>query len=177
MARRGPNSGYIRRRALWLASVFLQGVFTGGLAIAKTADEQSTNPAPLAVAVVGPLTPSSKAFGIPHLQSTTLAIDKYNRRHTTDGKQIQLKLFDDRADPATSISIVKSLSTSNVVAILGPANSAVAQGVVSLLQDDNLRLPVISSLATATNLTEGLRTKYFFRANVSDRNRLSACLD
>src|SRR5262249_45299774 len=86
------------------------------------------------IAVVGPLTPSSKAFGIAHLQGITLAVDEYNQQHTASGLEVQLNLFDDKANPELGKNLVKSIASSDAVAILGPANSAVTSAVIQLLQ-------------------------------------------
>src|SRR5262249_46045489 len=129
------------------------------------------------IAVVGPLTPSSKAFGIPHLQSITLATDEYNKEHDGQKRRVQLQVFDDQANSDLSQTIVSTVSSSNTVAILGPANSSASAAVIQLMQNRKIGIPVISSLSTATKLTDNLETRFFFRANVSDRKRLSTFLE
>ena len=124
-----------------------------------------------------PSTPSSKAFGIAHLQGISLATEEYNDQHRDSGRSIQLRLFDDQADPNTGASIVKSLDHSDVTAVLGPANSAVSRAVLDQITASRLTIPVISSLSTATSLTIGLKTDYFLRANVSDQKRLATLLE
>jgi branched-chain amino acid transport system substrate-binding protein len=105
-----------------------------------------------------------------------LAVDEYNQQRTESAPKIQLKIFDDEATPTTSASTIKSLAHSDVIAVLGPANSAATSAVIELLHVQHLRIPVISALSTATKLTEGIETNYFLRANVSDRKRLSTLL-
>jgi ABC-type branched-subunit amino acid transport system substrate-binding protein len=131
----------------------------------------------MSIAVVGPLTPSSKAFGTAHLQGVTLAVEEYNQQNAGSGREIHLRVFDDEATPAKSASVVESLVNSDAVAVLGPANSSATAAVIELLQSQRLAIPVISSLSSATKLTENLKTPYFLRANVSDRKRLSTLLD
>jgi ABC-type branched-subunit amino acid transport system substrate-binding protein len=131
---------------------------------------------PIKVAVVGPLTPSSKAFGISHLQGITLAADEYNKEHQADGRSIELQVFDDRADPKAGVRIIESISHSDSVAVLGPANSSVSHAVINRMQTAHLTIPVISSLSSASNLTKDLLTQYFLRANVSDEQRLATLL-
>jgi branched-chain amino acid transport system substrate-binding protein len=126
------------------------------------------------IAVVRPLTPSSKAFGIPHLQGITLAVDEYNQKHSS--KQVQLEIFDDQANPSISASIAKKLSQSGSLAMLGPANSSSCAAVLLGLQEQHIRFPTVSALCSATNLTENLHNEFFYRANASDRKRLSALL-
>jgi len=130
-----------------LALMLLYGVPWGEFAAAQTPSPPVSTPQILSLAVVGPLTPSSKAFGIAHLQGISLAVDEYNEAHAP---KIQLKILDDKADPVTGSSAVKSLANSDVLAILGPANSAVTAAVIDLLQAQHIQIPVISSLSTAT---------------------------
>ena len=130
----------------------------------------------ITLGVVGPLTPSSKAFGIAHLQGITLAVDEYNHQHLDAKREIQLRVFDDKAEPAAGVAAVKSLEA-DAVAILGPANSGVTRNVISYLHSRNLQIPVVSALSTATSLTENLQLPSFFRANVSDQKRLSTLLE
>jgi len=176
----------MQRRKLYRGSIgasyaylflILNVVIFNNPAIAQGGAPTAATPRIITIAVVGPLTPSSRAFGIPHLQSITLAVDQYNQEHADSGRQIQLRIFDDKADPATSSSLIKAVANSDAVAVLGPANSAAANAIIDVLRTQGLRIPVISSLATATTLTENLQTKYFLRANVSDRKRLSTLLD
>ena len=141
----GLDWACIKRVTLWQAFVLVVSAFAAGLATAQTSDEPVTSAQGLAIAVVGPLTPSSKAFGIPHLQSITLAVDQYNQQQSEVGRKIHIEILDDKADPETGVSIVRKLAASNVAAILGPANSATTRSVISLLQNENLRIPVISS--------------------------------
>jgi ABC-type branched-subunit amino acid transport system substrate-binding protein len=137
----------------------------------------SAGPNTLELAVLGPLTPSSKAFGTPHLQGITLAVDEYNQQHAASGRAVKLSIFDDKAEPEIGTAIVRSLTNSHALAVLGPANSAVAIAISELLKTQALRLPIVSSLATATELTGDASPGYFLRANVSDKVRLTTLLN
>lgn len=166
-------------KALPLFVVLAVGLFFelvskgSSVSAAQTSDPNKTT---ITVAVVGPLTPSSKAFGIAHLQGITLAADEYNKEHQAIGRSITLDLYDDRADPDAGARIIESLDHSDATAVLGPANSSVSRAVIDRIQEDHLTIPVISSLSTASSLTKNLHTDYFLRANVSDQRRLTALL-
>lgn len=123
------------------------------------------------VAVVCPLTPkASRPFGIAHLQGVVLALASSGMK-----ENINLAIYDDEADPEKAEGIFHELSRKNVVAILGPCNSATSKSILKL---NNFDVPTISSIATATSLTTPpLGKQWFFRANISDKERISSLLD
>ena len=136
------------------------------------------NSEPIVIGVLGPLTTPDNTFGIGHLQGITVAIKEFNDNNK-NGLNIQLLIADDRADEQTGIVEGKRLYNSGAAVILGPANSSVAKHVIDeLLVKENLEIPIVASLVTATNLTQNskLQSDWFFRANVSDSKLIESML-
>ncbi len=157
-----------------LVSIFVYLTVFEPSSLQAQSDLGSSNNRPvLSLAVVGALTPSSKSFGIAQLQGVTLAVDDYNRPGGSS-IQIQLDIYDDKADQSTIPSIMRRISLSGAFAIIGPANSRTCEFAIKQLES-NIQIPVISPLCTASVLTKK-KTNFFFRANVSDEKRLSKLL-
>jgi ABC-type branched-subunit amino acid transport system substrate-binding protein len=130
---------------------------------------QAESAPPWLIGVVCPLTTQSKSFGIPHLQGITLAIDQ---EQLNSDIRIEIRVTDDESDPDRGDLAMRQLMNEQALAILGPCNTRVAERAIS---DTYLRLPIISSLATATSLTSEPH-QFFFRANVSDEQRIDELL-
>ena len=62
----------------------------------------------------------------------------------------------------------------NSVAIIGPVRSGCVESI--LAADEPIPIPIISAMASATDLTEA-EQQWFFRANTNDRNRLRELLN
>ncbi len=129
------------------------------------------------VGVLGPLTTESKSFGIGHLQGITLKANEINEKLKMEKKgwRIRLQVADDQKFPWHAVAAARLLEAAGVAAIFGPANSDKTTAVVEHMRTQGKNIPIMSSLSTATTLTdrtEDLRYKYFFRANISDRKRM-----
>lgn len=124
------------------------------------------------IGVVCPLTNSSNTFGIGHLQGATLAIKEFNRLNLD--YEIDMDIVDDHSSPTIALNAISDFQNSNAIAVMGPCNSAVAKHVV---EDESLKIPIISSLTTNSQLIKNLKNRYFFRANVPDNQRMNAMLE
>lgn len=150
---------------------------TQTIAAESSASESIEKPI-VKVGVLGPLTTKSNIFGLSHLQGITHAINEFNA-NATNRLQIQMLIGDDQHDPEIGVLEARRMVDAGAVAILGPANSSVAKRVVEeILIREKINIPIIASLATATELTTNrdARSDYFFRANVADKVLLQMML-
>lgn len=124
------------------------------------------------IGVVCPITNSSKTFGIGHLQGVTLAINEFNKKN--NNFKLEIEIYDDNSSPSKSIETITELMKDKSIAVLGPCNSSVA---MHLINNQNLQIPIVSSLTTNSKLIENSTNEFFFRANVPDSMRMSSMLE
>ena len=136
-----------------------------------------TNSSTIKIGVIGPLTSPSKTFGIGHLQGITLAVEEYNNDNEPK-KKISIIIADDESKQERGIIEVNRMIENGVIAIMGPCNSKVARALIDkVLVGSKKKIPIISSTTTATELTDNLKTDFFFRCNVSDLKRIEQLVD
>jgi branched-chain amino acid transport system substrate-binding protein len=140
----------IPRRALLLALVTLSAV---GLAVpSATAADQPTHT--LTLGVIVPIDGGLTSFGMGIRDSARLAVQQANARQQIPGWRIRLRVLDDSSDPAKGAAAARTLAADkNVVAVIGPYNSGVAQMVMPVLAEHDIAL--VSSSNTLTSLTLG----------------------
>lgn len=128
------------------------------------------------IGVLGPITSTSRSFGIGHLQGIRLCVDEYNRARTPDDPVIELRIEDDQADPDESLASARRLIEDGVAAVFGPCNSACAEKILKNIDLEDSQTPFVSAMTTATRLTDELKNDYYFRCNVSDKKRIETLL-
>ena len=137
-----------------------------GLASVAPATAETT----LAIGVISPETGRSAATGVQHRKSIEWALHDVGYSVASGGRHVTLHAIfaDDHGDPAEAVRLATKLANEDqVVAILGPANSACTSEVLKA----GLGVPVISPLSSAPSLTTQ-RDPYFFRATIDDRERM-----
>jgi branched-chain amino acid transport system substrate-binding protein len=102
------------------------------------------------------------------LQGYQLYVDQVNAKGGWLGRQLQLKVYDDASDPATSVTLYQKLIQQDKVnMIVGPYSSAITAAVANIA--DQYKMPMISPEVAATGpFKRGL--KYIFQGTAtSDR--------
>lgn len=163
-------------RARYLTQVLLRYCLCSlyaAVAIDASAQEVNT----IAVGVISPKDGSHLVLaGESHEASIRLALEKLGPLQLGD-LQVKLDLvsLNDRGIPEMAVTGALQLAIEHqVVAILGPVNSGSTQAVLQQLRAENIELPVISSLSTASELTRSSRRdKNFFRLIFDDTGRMS----
>lgn len=115
-------------------------------------------------------------MGGAHEDAIRLAFSRLGPIRVGD-KQINLQLigWNDRGDPTVASELALQLATEqNVVAILGPLNSASTIAALKSLKDGGLSLPVVSISSAPALLQSGQRDPNFFRLTIDSTQRMSA---
>lgn len=107
--------------------------------------------APIKVAVEGPMTGSQASTGIDMLHGAQLAVSRINAAGGVLGRNLQIVVVNDRAEPSVAVSVAKQAVAKGASAVVGPFNSAV--GVKNLPTYRAAGLSIVR-LTSATN-TEG----------------------
>ncbi|HOV38506.1 MAG TPA: ABC transporter substrate-binding protein [Spirochaetales bacterium] len=113
------------------------------------------------VALTGP----SATWGQSEANALKMAIEKINAGGGVLGKQLEVIAYDNRADRMEAVNVAKRLiEQDKVVAIIGPAQSGVANAIREV--NNSAKVPVIVTTATNPKVTvndDGTVVPYTFR--------------
>lgn len=123
------------------------------------------------IGAFGPLSGDVAAYGTAMVDSAKLAIEEINKAGGIDGKQIELVVYDTKADRSEAVNIYNKLRDSDkVVAIIGGTISGETLAVKELAIADNM--PMLTPTATSADVTLGAPS--IFRACFLDPYQGSA---
>lgn len=101
-----------------------------------------------------PLTGDLSALGLGIKNSADLAVNTANKDKTVPGVTFKLQALDDQAQPSVGQqNAAKLIGTDDVLGVVGPLNSGVAQSMQKPLND--AKLTQVSPANTGTELTQG----------------------
>lgn len=127
--------------------------------MAMSAFAQATKPATIKVAVMAPLTGNLANIGEQFRQGVELKAKQVNAAGGVDGKKVELKYFDDKADPKEAANIAQLiLGDKDIVAIIGSYTSSVCFAVTPILEKE--RLSMITPSASNPLLTQGNKVMF-----------------
>ncbi len=122
------------------------------------------------IGVVCPLTGESSLFGDVLSQTVQLLAKQKNEKGGLLGKQIEIKIYDNRDDAVeTTNAARKAILNDNVVAFIGTDSSASTLALGEVCAEH--KIPFITSIATNSKITmtdEGEVRPWAFRACLSD---------
>jgi branched-chain amino acid transport system substrate-binding protein len=98
---------------------------------------------PIKIAVVDAQSGQDSSLGQWEYDGAKLAVSQWNAKGGVDGRQIQLTLFDDKADPTTGTDIASKLASGGYVAMIGTAESGVTVAMEPTLE--SAQIPNITS--------------------------------
>ncbi|GLI51846.1 ABC transporter substrate-binding protein [Tepidanaerobacter syntrophicus] len=111
------------------------------------------------------LTGDASMWGQSEENALQMEIEKINNAGGVDGRPLKLISYDNRADSIEAVNVAKRLiEQDKVVAIIGPAQSGVANAISSVTEEK--KVPFIATTATNPLVTvpkEGELRKYAFR--------------
>lgn len=108
----------------------------------------------LTIGVDAPLTGDLSALGLGIKNSVDLAVKQANEKNEVPGVKFQVKALDDTAKPAPGQQNATQLvADKNVIGVVGPLNSSVAQSMQQIFNDANL--VEISPANTGVALSQG----------------------
>ncbi len=122
----------------------------------------------LRIGVVGPFTGPSADFGVPMLNGIQLAVQEINAVGGYLGRQLELVVKDDKANPDEGLKQSQALVAEKVTAVIGFCNTGVAAKSIEVFQA--AKLPLIIPCATGTPLTSKFPgpESYIFRTSARD---------
>jgi branched-chain amino acid transport system substrate-binding protein len=132
------------KRAVFALSLALSGVL--GLALAGQASAQ------IRLAVGGPMTGGSAAFGAQLKNGVEQAVEDINAGGGILGQKIILSVGDDRADPKEGVSAANKFVADGVKFVVGHFNSGVTMPASEIYQENGIL--EITPAATNPNVTE-----------------------
>lgn len=116
------------------------------------------------------LSGAAAAYGTPVSEALELAIEQKNESGgILDGQMLELLLNDNRSDLTESASIATRLVSENVVGIIGPTATGVAQAAIPVITENGM--PTILAASTGDDLTlddSGNVLEYLFRVCFED---------
>jgi branched-chain amino acid transport system substrate-binding protein len=115
---------------------------------AATGDE-----GPIVFAVVGPLTGENAAYGTNLENGVRLAVDEINEKGGIDGREVEIKTFDDKCDATEAATVAQRVAQDeSIFAVMGPVCSSAALAALPIYQ--RAGLSVLSGSTTSPQLTE-----------------------
>jgi branched-chain amino acid transport system substrate-binding protein len=143
---------------------------TAGFALAGVAlpvHAQASAPT-LRIGVIGPFTGASADFGVPMLNGIKLAVAEINAVGGYMGRQLEIVVKDDKADPATGLVHAKAMVDEKVAATIGYCNTGVAMKSIDVFQQNKMPLIVPCATGTPVTATYPARDSYIFRTSAKD---------
>ena len=160
------------QHAGWSGAFFILGACVAMGLAALPARAQIGNTAPVRIGVVGPFTGASADFGVPMLNGIRMAVDEINAGGGYLGRQLELVVKDDAANPDQGRKVSQDLLAEKVVATIGFCNTGVAMKAIDLFQDAQSPLIVPCASGTAVTAKYPPADSYIFR--VQGRDALQA---
>jgi branched-chain amino acid transport system substrate-binding protein len=142
-------------------------VITTALVVSLLAAAPETGP--IKIGVVAPLTGGSAVMGQALRNGTLLAVETLNAKGGVLGRKLELVEADDEANPDKGAQAVRDLAAKGVVAIVGPANTGVANKMAPVA--NQLKVPNIVAAATGSTVNElfgEAKPNFVFRLAASD---------
>ncbi len=117
---------------------------------------------PVKIAIIGAMSGTNAVLGDWMVKGVTLAVEQKNAAGGVHGCQVQLIVYDDGADPTTSVGLAQKVATEdNVMAAWATTNSSSALADIPIFQQY-----MIPQLTNGTNVTITQKgSAYIFRAN------------
>jgi branched-chain amino acid transport system substrate-binding protein len=146
----------VRQRSLLiLTSVLTTGALTLTACGSRNSDSgTSGSGTTVVIGVDSPLTGQNSATGLGIQYGAQIAVDDANKNKTVDGVTFKVQALDDKAQPATGQQNATTfVSKSEVLGVVGPLNSGVAQSMQQVFNAANL--VEISPSNTNPALTQG----------------------
>jgi branched-chain amino acid transport system substrate-binding protein len=123
-------------------------------ATTSVAAAAATKQPSVTIGVIAPIDGGLTSFGRGIRDSVKLAAQQANAQKTIPGWRVKVRALDDSSDPAKGTAAAEQIAKDkNVVAVVGPYNSGVAQTMLPVLAKAGI--PLVSPSNTLTSLTRG----------------------
>ncbi|MGH9028420.1 MAG: branched-chain amino acid ABC transporter substrate-binding protein [Acidimicrobiales bacterium] len=128
----------------------LAGVVVAGSVLLSACSSSGT----VTVAIEGPMTGPQASTGIDMWRGAQLEAARINDAGGILGKTLKLLQVDDRADPATAVTVARAALKKQISAVIGPYNSGV--GVLNLSVYIKAGIPVVRLTSNHTTSGQGI---------------------
>jgi len=145
-----------RRQALaWPVMTAALAVLVGACgtpgASSSASSSGSAASGPIKLAVIDAQSGQLSSLGKWEYKGAKLAVDQANAAGGINGRKVTLTVFDDQGDPTIGTNLARKVAAGGYVAVVGPAESAVALAIAPVLQA--AKLPNMTS-GQAPNLAK-----------------------
>lgn len=149
----------VRRRFLALYVVLALAIVLGGCA--PKATPTAVPKAPIKIAIIGAMSGTNAVLGDWMKKGVTLAVDEKNAAGGVCGRQIEIVIYDDEADPTKSVNLATKVCTEDkVVAAWATTNSTSALADIPIFEQYK-----VVQLTNGTNVQITQKgSKYIFRS-------------
>jgi branched-chain amino acid transport system substrate-binding protein len=166
------------RRFLVLVSCLVVALFVGACG---GSDEKASsggggdagNSDPIAIGFVGDLTGPVAPYSKASLEGAKIAIAEANEAGGVDGRQLELKVYDDKNNPIQSVNIAKRAAPSVAAAIFASGSANVLAAGPSF---ERAQKPFIVTVSSNPAVTES-GWKWVNRVHLSDADQVQAVLE
>ncbi|MEU7908765.1 ABC transporter substrate-binding protein [Actinoplanes sp. NPDC049118] len=111
---------------------------TGCSAPGGDKDSSGDDSGPIKIAVVDAQSGQLSSLGAWELKGARLAVDEWNRAGGINGRQIELGVFDDQADPTVGTNLARKIASEDYIAMIGTAESAVTIAMAPILKQEGI---------------------------------------
>ncbi|MET8150586.1 ABC transporter substrate-binding protein [Actinoplanes sp. NPDC049668] len=101
-------------------------------------DSSGDDSGPIKIAVVDAQSGQLSSLGAWELKGARLAVDEWNKAGGINGRQIELGVFDDQADPTVGTNLARKIASENYIAMIGTAESAVTIAMAPILKQEGI---------------------------------------
>jgi len=108
---------------------------------------------PIFVALAGPMTGGSAAFGLNAQRGTELAVQAINREGGIGGQPLQVEVFDDRSVPRDAAAVAQRIARNDrFLCVLGHVDSSSTLAAMPIYAEE--RIPVVNASSSNPTITE-----------------------
>ncbi|GID93007.1 ABC transporter substrate-binding protein [Amorphoplanes digitatis] len=101
-------------------------------------DSSKDDSGPIKIAVVDAQSGQLSSLGAWELKGARLAVDEWNKAGGINGRQIELGVFDDQADPTVGTNLARKIASEGYIAMIGTAESAVTIAMAPILKQEGI---------------------------------------
>jgi branched-chain amino acid transport system substrate-binding protein len=108
---------------------------------------------PITIALAGPMTGGSAAFGQNAQRGTELALEAINRAGGIGGQPVQVEVFDDRSNPRDAAAVAQRIARNDhFLCVLGHVDSSATLAAMPIYSEE--RIPVVNASSSNPTITE-----------------------
>lgn len=131
------------KRLVLSAAALALAMSTACSAPGSSSSSEENTEGPIKIAVVNAQSGQLSSLGQWEWKGAKLAADEWNAKGGINGRQIELKLYDDQGDPTVGTNLARKIASEGAVAMIGTAESAVTVAMIPILQQS--KIPNITS--------------------------------